>query len=168
MDQPIKNDDSRVKPALNLRFLSHGTLDVKIIANSRKFYEEFLGLECMQTSDISLIFRLGGYHVYAAVESGAKTSKMPFLYHNGLDVESDAEVDKCHGIVVAETEKWGLHGVTRPRVQHGTYSFYFWDMDDNCWEILTNPDQGYMWLFDKGDLSGRGHLDQSFDRPKGG
>jgi len=23
--------------------------------------------------------------------------------------------------------------------RHGTYSFLFWDADDNAWEILSNP-----------------------------
>ena len=55
--------------------------------------------------------------------------------------------------------------VTKPYLQHGTYSFFFWDADDNCWEILTNPEGGYRWIFNKGDLEGRGHLDRNFKRP---
>ena len=27
-------------------------------------------------------------------------------------------------------------------VQHGTHSFHFWDMDENCWAILSNPKGG--------------------------
>ena len=42
---------------------------------------------------------------------------------------------------------------------------YFWDMDDNCWEILTNPKGGYSWLFEQGDQEGKGHLDKKFVRP---
>jgi hypothetical protein len=38
-------------------------------------------------------------------------------------------------------------------------------MDDNCWEILTNPQDGYSWLFEKGDLDGKGHMDKNFERP---
>lgn len=56
--------------------------------------------------------------------------------------------------------------MTRPLVQHGTYSFYFWDMDDNAWEILCNPQGGYAWGFALGDQEGRGHLDRSFARPE--
>ena len=50
-------------------------------------------------------------------------------------------------------------------LQHGTYSFYFWDADDNCWEILSNPEGGYDWLFNVGDQTGKGHLDRNFKRP---
>jgi len=37
------------RPALKLRFLSHGTLESRDLAFSRRFYEEFLGLEIVQT-----------------------------------------------------------------------------------------------------------------------
>ena len=80
-------------------------------------------------------------------------------------METQEEVDNAHKIVEEQASEWGFHRITRPVLQHGTYSFYFWDMDDNCWEILTNPKNGYTWLFEKGDQSGKGHLDKKFKRP---
>ena len=55
--------------------------------------------------------------------------------------------------------------ISKPHLQHGTYSFFFWDGDDNCWEILTNPEGGYSALFEQGDQHGKGHLDRNFKRP---
>ena len=156
--------EKKEEPALKLEFLSHGTLICKDLNATRKFYEEFFGLEVVQTSGISLLIRLGGVHTYAVVET-KDTDPMPFLYHNGFDVASDADVDHCHEIACEQADKWGLNKITRPRVQHGTYSFYFWDADGNCWEILTNPPGGYTWLFEKGDQEGRGHLGKDFERP---
>ena len=49
----------------------------------------------------------------------------------------------------------------RPRFRRS----YFWDYDDNCWEILTNPKGGYTWLFEQGDQVGKGHMDKKFERP---
>ena len=46
--------------------------------------------------------------------------------------------------------------------RHGTYSFLFWDADDNAWEILSNPKGGYTWIFEQGDLEGRGHFERGF------
>ena len=83
---------------------------------------------------------------------------MPRYYHNGLDVPTPADVDEAYQTVLDSQEIWGLHKPTRPVEQHGTYSFMFWDMDDNCWEILSNPARGYMWIFEQGDLEGKGHL----------
>ena len=45
--------------------------------------------------------------------------------------------------------------ISAPTLQHGTYSFYFWDADENVWEILTNPEGGYDWLYCIGDQTGR-------------
>jgi hypothetical protein len=67
--------------------------------------------------------------------------------------------------VLEQQNQWGLHKISKPILQHGTYSFFFWDSDNNCWEILTNPKDGYSWLFEKGDLEGKGHLDKNFERP---
>ena len=156
---------TKTGPALKLNFLSHGTLDSVDIAFSRKFYEEFLGLEVVQTSPISLMIRLGGDHVIAVVYSKKGLGMMNLLNHNGLDVETKEEVDEAHRVVVAQAAEWKLTKISAPVLQHGTYSFYFWDADDNCWEILTNPAGGYRWIFNQGDQEGKGHLDRNFKRP---
>ena len=59
--------DSVVEAGLKTRFLSHGTLGSRDLERTRKFYTEFLGLEVVQTSKISLLIRLGGNHAYAVV-----------------------------------------------------------------------------------------------------
>jgi catechol-2,3-dioxygenase len=161
---PEAQTHAKVEPALKLNFLSHGTLDSHDIDVSRKFYEEFLGLDVVQTSKISLLIRLGGDHVIAVVKS-KKTGEMNLLNHNGLDVQTKEEVDAAHHTCVEQAEKWGLTKISKPYLQHGTYSFFFWDIDGNAWEILTNPEGGYRWLFDVGDQTGKGHLDRNFKRP---
>jgi catechol 2,3-dioxygenase-like lactoylglutathione lyase family enzyme len=157
-------EGSSASSRLKLKFLSHGTLESKDLEASRRFYAEFLGLDVVRTSPISLLIRLGGDNTIAVVQTKHKT-EMPFLNHNGIDVETQAEVDEAHRVVASEGAAWGLHKITRPALQHGTYCFYFWDADDNCWEILSNPPGGYSWLFERGDQTGRGHLDPSFRRP---
>ncbi len=152
------------EPALKLKFLSHGTLESTDLDFSRKFYEDFLGLEVVRTSPISLMIRLGGANTIAVVKCKIK-KPMNLLAHNGLDVETQKEVDAAYKTVIDQAERWKLKKISKPLLQHGTYSFYFWDCDDNCWEILTNPKGGYSWLFGLGDLEGRGHQDKSFARP---
>ena len=153
-------------PVLSLNFLSHGTLESRDLDMSREFYSEFLGLEVVRTSPVSLLIRLGGPNTIAVVHQKNKEGAMSFLNHNGLDVETEAEVDAAHKKVVEFADKFHLKRISKPKVQHGTYSFYFWDCDDNAWEILTNPKNGYSWLFERGDLEGRGHLDTGFSRPE--
>ena len=142
-------------------FLSHGTLGSRDLEATRRFYEEFLGLEVVRTSPVSLMIRLGSQHVYAVVYTKRK-DRMPRLYHNGLDVSTDAEVDAAWRLCNEQAQKWGLHEITKPIARHGTYSFLFWDGDDNAWEILSNPRGGYTWIFEQGDLTGKGHFDKEF------
>lgn len=156
----------KVKPALDLKFISHGTLASRDLEFSRRFYEEFLGFETVKTSKISLWVRLGGDHVYVVVKHPpGEETVMPFLNHNGIDVETDEEVDEAYKVVMRDAEKWGLHDISEPLVQHGSYSFYFRDKDENYWEILSNPKGGYGWMFERGDQAGRGHLAKDYDRP---
>ncbi len=152
------------KSSLDLKFYSHATIDVADIDRARKFYEEFMGFDVVQTSKISLLIRMGGQTTIAVVKV-KNPLKMDLMNHNGLDVRTKEEVDHAHEVVVAEAETWGLHKITTPSLQHGTYSFYFWDADENVWEILTNPDGGYDWLYGVGNQSGKGHHDRNFKRP---
>ena len=160
----MADTDRVVEAALKTRFLSHGTLGSRDLERTRKFHTEFLGLEVVRTSKISLLVRLGGDHTYAVVQN-KKLGEMPRINHNGLDVEDHAEVDQSYQTVLSNQEKWGLHKITKPVIQHGTYSFHFWDMDDNCWEILSNPRGGYAWLFARGDQEGKGHQGRDYERP---
>lgn len=161
-----KSTESKGDSALKLKFYSHATLDCRDITFTRRFFEEFLGFEVVQMAKISFWARLGGDQVIVVVENANKNvDEMPFLNHNGLDVATDKEVDAAHVIVERDAEKWQLKNITKPRVQHGTYCFYFWDADDNCWEILSNPKGGYSWGFEMGDQEGIGHLSPKFERP---
>jgi catechol 2,3-dioxygenase-like lactoylglutathione lyase family enzyme len=165
-NSPVVPSRKRVKSTLTLNFLSHGTLESKNLEFTRKFYEEFLGLEVVRSSNVSIWCRLGGNHIYVAVQvlEGRK-AQMPFLNHNGIDVETEEQVDECYRLVVRDAEIWKMHKISKPMVQHGTYSFYFWDADDNSWEILANPPGGYTWMFDRGDQEGLGHMSRKFERP---
>jgi catechol 2,3-dioxygenase-like lactoylglutathione lyase family enzyme len=138
----------KTEPVLKLNFLSHGTLECVDIEATRKFYMEFLGLDVVRTSKISMTFRLNSSTTFVCVQTG-KLSGMPLMNHNGLDVSSAAEVDRCHEIVAREKDAWGIKKVTNPVDQHGTRSFYFMDQDENWWEILCNPPGGYTWQFEK-------------------
>lgn len=143
------SDHAMPEPVLKLRFLSHGTLEAYDLEKTRQFYEGFLGLEVVQTSDRSLMIRLGNTNTIAVVRNPRKPA-MPILNHNGLDVATRAEVDQCYETVMAQKDAWGIKKATRPVEQHGTYSFYLLDLDDNWWEILSNPEGGYSWMFSKG------------------
>jgi catechol 2,3-dioxygenase-like lactoylglutathione lyase family enzyme len=137
-------------PVLNTRFFSHATLACRDLEKSRRFYTEFLGLDTVRTSEHSLCIRLQSDTVIVVVQQPNKPEGGTRQNHNGLDVASREEVDRSYRLVLEQKEQWGIGRVTRPVAQHGTYSFMLVDCDENWWEILTNPDRGYSWMFEKG------------------
>jgi catechol 2,3-dioxygenase-like lactoylglutathione lyase family enzyme len=147
MSQSTKTN---VTPTLKLKFISHATLESSDLVESRKFYEEFLGLEVIEMSPVAVCLRLGGNNTIIVVKT-ANRHEMPMINHNGLDVSSTEEVDTAYRAVMEQKDKWGLHKITPPKEQHGAYSFYFWDRDENCWEILRNSPIGYANLFQPKD-----------------
>jgi catechol 2,3-dioxygenase-like lactoylglutathione lyase family enzyme len=165
MDASDNAAADRAPSVLSLKYYSHATLECKDITATRRFFEQFLGFETVLTSPISFWARLGGEHVIVVVQGASENEGMPFLNHNGLDVATDAEVDAAYETTIHEAGAWGLGKITKPRVMHGTYSFYFWDLDGNAWEVLSNPKGGYAWAFELGDQAGKGHLDKNFTRP---
>jgi catechol 2,3-dioxygenase-like lactoylglutathione lyase family enzyme len=138
-----KRPDSHLKP----RFLSHGTVECHDLEAARRFYTAFLGLEVRQTSSRSLMLRLNSTTTIACVETRGTTSAGIYS-HFGLDFDNRDEVDAAYQRACAEKDAYGVKKITRPVDQHGTYSFYVIDGDDNWWEILTNPPGGYSYVFD--------------------
>ncbi|NQV56048.1 MAG: VOC family protein, partial [Rhodospirillales bacterium] len=125
------------KPLLDLQFLSHGTVECENLDETRRFYEDVLGMECIQTSARSMMMRLNSSTTIAAVAGGGGTSGG--LYnHFGFDVATREEVDAAYKKVAPVQEEYKIKKVTKPVFQHGTYSFYIVDLDDNWWEILEN------------------------------
>ena len=86
---PVKDLKSVVKPYA----LTHGTVDVVNLKETRAFYEEFLGLECVYHAPPGgMLFRLGmKFHVTQALEEisvdtetvGNKTKRCTIAYGLG-------------------------------------------------------------------------------------
>jgi catechol 2,3-dioxygenase-like lactoylglutathione lyase family enzyme len=147
MPGTITQKSTTVEPLLKISFLSHGTLECKDLQASRRFYEEVLGLEVIQHMDIAMTLRLGSDHTYVVVQTG-REREMELLNHNGLDVGTQQDVDRCFELLSSVKDKYGIRKLQKPHTQHGAYSFYFMDLDGNWWEILANVPRGYSALFD--------------------
>ena len=133
-------DDCKVDtPATNAVIkpycLGHGTLECRSLKDSRKFYEEFLGLECVRHAKPALAIRLGMRFHIIAVEVGDHVHPVHVLNHWGLDVESKEAVDKAHAAALANKDKYKIKQVLPVQDMHGVYSFYMEDLDHNWWEI---------------------------------
>jgi len=142
-----KTEKSVVKPYV----LSHGTMECYSLKESRKFYEEFLGLECVRHAKPAMVFRLGlKFHV-VCVEVGKAVHPCSVLNHWGVDVQTRAEVDAAHAAALQHKEKYKIRQVLPVVEQHGVYSFYLEDLDHNWWEIQHYNGFQHDDMFDFGD-----------------
>ena len=141
------NQGSVLRPYM----ISHGTLECRSLARSRKFYEEFLGLECAVHSPTSMAIRCGLKVHITAVEVGGALHPGNLLNHWGLDLESRDAVDKAYMDSVASKERYRIGEVKQPMERHGVYSFYLQDLDGNWWEIQHYDGFLHDDIFDFGD-----------------
>ena len=141
------NQSSIVKPYV----LSHGTLECYSLKESRRFYEEFLGLECVRHAKPAMAIRCGlKFHVIC-VEVGSSLHPVNVLNHWGIDVTSKEAVDEAYENALKYQEKYQIRQVMKPVLQHGVYSFYLEDLDHNWWEIQYYSSFQHDDLFDFGD-----------------
>jgi len=132
--------------------LSHGTLECRDLKQSRRFYEEFLGLECVRHAITAMSVRLGMRFHIVCVQVGDQVHPCHVLNHWGLDVTSRAAVDDAHSKALAHQEAYGIRRVLDVHDMHGVYSFYLEDLDHNWWEV-QHYDNGFLHddYFDFGD-----------------
>ncbi len=115
--------------------LSHGTLECYNLVESRKFYEEFLGLEVVRHGKPAMAVRLGMRFHIVCVEVGDQLKPVNLLNHWGVDVKTREEVDQAYQNAIALQEKYKIRKVMPPQNMHGVYSFYMIDLDHNWWEV---------------------------------
>ena len=144
---PPNSAKSVIKPYV----MSHGTLEVYNLKASRKFYEEFMGFECVRHAIPAMAIRCGLKFHIICVEVGEQLKPVNLLNHWGVDVGSRAEVDRCWKAANQMKEKFGIRKVMPIADQHGVYSFYLVDLDHNWWEVQSYEGFQHDDLFEFGD-----------------
>jgi catechol 2,3-dioxygenase-like lactoylglutathione lyase family enzyme len=145
-----KERNSIVKPYL----MSHGTLECYNLNETRRFYEEFLGLESVRHAPIAMAVRLGLRFHIICLEVGETLHPVSLGNHWGVDVESKQKVDDAYQMALQHKDKYKIRDIQCPTQQHGAYSFYMEDLDHNWWEIQYIPNFLHDDLFEFGDLFG--------------
>lgn len=115
--------------------LSHGTIVCRDLVKSRRFYEEFLGLEVIHHSHPAMALRLGNNLYIACVCIGEKAPPNTVWSHFGFNVASSEEVDRVYSEALRCKDDYELLQIDEPQKLHGAYSFYLQDRDTNWWEI---------------------------------
>src|SRR5260221_6184587 len=92
LSAPQQSKSSIVNPML----LSHGTLMCKDLAETRRFYEEFLGLEVVRHAKEAMMLRLKTGMYVVCVCRGEHLPDQHVLTHWGVNVATRDEVDRAH------------------------------------------------------------------------
>ena len=144
---PWSNEHSIAKS----EYLSHGTLECYNLKASRKFYEEFLGFECVRHAKPAMAIRCGMRFHIVCLEVGALLRPATVDNHWGIDVSSASDVDRIWQAAHDMKEKYGIREVRDLVKQHGVYSFYLEDLDHNWWEFQYYDGTQNDDMFDFGD-----------------
>jgi catechol 2,3-dioxygenase-like lactoylglutathione lyase family enzyme len=131
--------------------LSHGTLMCRDLAKSRRFYEEFLGLEVVRHARPAMMLRLKSGMYVVCVCIGERVPNQHVLTHWGVNVATREEVDRAHAAAQALKEEYGIQKIQSVRERHGAYGFYMQDRDHNWWEIQYEP-RKIDDFFNRGDV----------------
>ena len=144
---PWSNADSVVKP----EYLSHGTLECYNLKESRPFYEEFLGFECVRHAKPSMAIRCGMRFHIICLEVGALLHPATVDNHWGIDVASAADVTRIRDAAYEMRDKYKIRQIADVVKQHGVLSFYLEDLDHNWWEFQYYDGTQNDDIFDFGD-----------------
>ena len=133
---------SRQKSIVPATFLSHEMLGVRDIDKTRQFYEEFFGFECVQHNNIAFCFRMNTHNRVVCVRT-RRPLEMDMMTHWGIDVATREAVEKAHADAETIKEKYGIQKILADALQHGVYSFFMQDLDNNWWEVQHPPESDH-------------------------
>jgi catechol 2,3-dioxygenase-like lactoylglutathione lyase family enzyme len=149
----MESQSNGVVPLVTPLRLSHGTLECRNLAASRRFYEEFLGLDCVQHGPQTMLLRKGGYWSIVCVAAGDAVRPMGLDNHWGLDLHSPDQVQQAHELALKHQARYGITEVTPGSTSRGNHRFHLCDRDGNWWEFQYVAEENrYDRLFDAGDV----------------
>ncbi len=76
---------------------------------------------------------------------------MHLLNHWGVDVQTREEVDAAYQAALRLKDEYKIREIREPVDQHGLYSFYLVDLDQNWWEVQTAKRFRHDEIFEAGD-----------------
>lgn len=129
--------------------LTRGTALTTDLQSSRRFCEEFLGLEVVQHHQGGFLARDDGTskdgrlngHDYWVLEFQVKEdidTPQGVFNHWGVDVATREEVDVAHAAAYKYKKYFGIDEIDSIKNQHGSYAFYFSDVFGNWWEVQSS------------------------------
>src|SRR5437868_14176373 len=105
-------DTSNEKSVVRPYVMSHGTMECYSLKESRRFYEEFLGLECVRHAKPAMAVRCGMRFHVVCLEVGDLLHPVAMQNHWGIDVGSAAEVERIWKAAHELKDKYRIGKIT--------------------------------------------------------
>jgi catechol 2,3-dioxygenase-like lactoylglutathione lyase family enzyme len=117
--------------------ISYVMLESRALAQSVRFYRDFLGLEVDAPAPHYCLARdAGGWVRVITVEVGERLVPQKVANHHGVTLTGGPDViEALRHKVLACAAEFGIVKVLPATRQHGSFSFYLQDGDSNCWEL---------------------------------
>jgi catechol 2,3-dioxygenase-like lactoylglutathione lyase family enzyme len=95
--------------------LTHGTMLSRNLNNTRKYYEEYLGLEVVRHAKPAMMVRLHSDMYVVCVCIGERVPQQHVLTDWGLNVSTKEEVDQAYEKAQALKEVYGIRKIQSVR-----------------------------------------------------
>jgi hypothetical protein len=136
---------------VNPELLSHGTLECNDIPATRRFLNEFLGIDVIRPlPEAQYLSKGGAWTVVCVCVEGEHKEQGPQNRFK-LAVSSAGEVDDAHAAAESQKDKYGIRQVGAVEERNGIRSFRLQDMNKVWWEIANLTQKHYDDAFAKGD-----------------
>lgn len=137
------------------------------LSRTRQCLEQFFGMECATYASGRMLARdrrakflmsteSARFFVFDIEQVTEIAWPQAMTNHWGFSVGSEQEVDRIQSIAVTRAEEFGFRKVNRASNLHGSYGFYFYDVDNNWWEVEYRKGVTNDLMFSRGDWDAEG------------
>lgn len=119
--------------------LSHGTIEIRDIAATREFFEDFLGLNVIQPLKIAIYADTGGGWRLVCVRSGLKTKPQARENRFCLHVGEKETVLAAHAAAIQGRDHYKIQEVEDVESSPAVTRFVLQDLNNVWWEISDLP-----------------------------
>lgn len=138
-----------VKP----HYFSHGTIECQDIKATRRFLEEFLGLDVIRPLPEAQYMWKGGEWTVVCVRVDADAKEQTPDNHFELSVATAKEVDAAHEKAQALADEYGIKTVLDIEDHGDVRSFLLYDLNNVWWKISNVSQAHFDALFERGDVA---------------
>lgn len=139
-------------PLVSPELLSHGTIECSDIAATRRFLNEFLGVDVVRPlPEAQYLWKGGPWSVVCVCVEDSEAKEQDPRNHFKLSVGSADAVAAAHEAAIAHKDAYGIRQIGEIEKSAGACAFKLQDLNRVWWEITTVDQSYYDRLFAAGD-----------------